>query len=137
MQNDLLLRMQSWLDAQPPQEGRTFDLMHPEVLISSAFQSLVLQERALRLGIDMREKQTGMYPVLFLRDNMYRVLAQEDDDFSRNIAGDTIENRMELLRCQVFEGSFHCEAKRCGFGCKEGGAGIRHNLLAGFVDKVA
>ncbi len=61
MQNDLLLRMQSWLDAQPPQDGRTFDLMHPEVLISSAFQSLVLQERALRLGIDMREKQKAYF----------------------------------------------------------------------------
>jgi len=61
MQNDLLLRMQSWLDAQPPQEGGTFDLMHPEVLISSALQTLVLQERALRLGIDMREKQKAYF----------------------------------------------------------------------------
>jgi hypothetical protein len=61
MQNDLLLRMQSWLDAQPPQEGRTFDLMHPEVLISSALQTLVLQERALRLGVDMREKQKAYF----------------------------------------------------------------------------
>lgn len=61
MQNDLLLRMQSWLDAQPPQKGRTFDLMHPEVLISSALQTLVLQERALRLGVDMREKQKAYF----------------------------------------------------------------------------
>jgi hypothetical protein len=57
--------MQSWLDAQPPQEGRTFDLMHPEVLISSALQTLVLQERALRLGVDMREKQRAYFKSYF------------------------------------------------------------------------
>jgi hypothetical protein len=41
-------------------------------------------------AIDLRERSTGISPILFIRDNMYRVLEEEDDDFSRNIAGDTI-----------------------------------------------
>jgi hypothetical protein len=41
-------------------------------------------------AIDLREKETGTYPVLFLRDGMYRALADLDQDFSRNIAGDTV-----------------------------------------------
>jgi hypothetical protein len=51
-------------------------------------------------AIDLREKETGTYPVLFLRDGMYRTLADLDPDFSRNIAGDTV--RLQWDRESLF-----------------------------------
>ena len=40
-----------------------------------------------RTAADYREKLFPFYPVLFIRDNMFRALAQLDDDFTRHIEG--------------------------------------------------
>jgi hypothetical protein len=37
-----------------------------------------------------RESKFPIYPVLFVRDNMFRALAHEDDDFTRHIEGHTL-----------------------------------------------
>ena len=37
-----------------------------------------------------RESRFPIYPVLFVRDNMFRALAHEDDDFTRHIEGHTL-----------------------------------------------
>jgi hypothetical protein len=39
-------------------------------------------------AVDLRDKATNTRAVVFLRDNIFRLLEQWDDDFSRNIAGD-------------------------------------------------
>lgn len=39
-------------------------------------------------AVDLRDKATNTRALVFLRDNIFRLLEQWDDDFSRNIAGD-------------------------------------------------
>jgi hypothetical protein len=43
-----------------------------------------------RTAADARERRFPLYPVLFIRDNMFRALAQLDDDFTRHIEGHTL-----------------------------------------------
>jgi hypothetical protein len=43
-----------------------------------------------RTVAEYREKRFLLYPVLFIRDNMFRALAQFDDDFTRHIEGHTL-----------------------------------------------
>jgi hypothetical protein len=43
-----------------------------------------------KTAADYREKQFPIYPILFVRDNMFRALAQLDDDFTRHIEGHTL-----------------------------------------------
>lgn len=43
-----------------------------------------------RAASDYREKRFPLYPGLFVRDNMFRALAQFDDDFTRHIEGHTL-----------------------------------------------
>lgn len=40
-----------------------------------------------RTAADYRERQFPIYPIIFIRDNMFRALAQFDDDFTRHIEG--------------------------------------------------
>ncbi|RYD63738.1 MAG: hypothetical protein EOP84_33380, partial [Verrucomicrobiaceae bacterium] len=42
-----------------------------------------------KLAADFRESQ-GIHCLLFIRDNMFRALAEFDDDYSRNIEGNTL-----------------------------------------------
>jgi hypothetical protein len=59
-----------------------------------------------RTVAEYREKRFPLYPVLFIRDNMFRALAQFDNDFTRHIEGHT-------LRLQWDEESlFHLIAAR-------------------------
>jgi hypothetical protein len=59
-----------------------------------------------KMAADYREKHFPFYPVLFIRDNMFRALAQFDDDFTRHIEGHS-------LRLQWDEESlFHLVAAR-------------------------
>lgn len=59
-----------------------------------------------KAAADHREKQYPLYLVMFVRDNMFRALAQMDDDFTRHIEGHT-------LRIQWSEDSlFHLVASR-------------------------
>ena len=46
---------------------------------------------------EFREKQFPFYQVLFIRDNMFRSLAQLDDDFTRHIEGHTLRLQWEEL----------------------------------------
>lgn len=39
---------------------------------------------------DLRDSQTGVYCILFIRDNIFRSLATVDPDFSRHIEGNTL-----------------------------------------------
>jgi hypothetical protein len=39
---------------------------------------------------DYREKKFPIYPIVFVRDNMFRALAQMDDDFTRHIEGHSL-----------------------------------------------
>jgi hypothetical protein len=43
-----------------------------------------------KMAADYREKRLFFYPVLFIRDNMFRALAQFDDDFTRHIEGHSL-----------------------------------------------
>lgn len=43
-----------------------------------------------RTAADYREKQIPFYPILFIRDNMFRAMAQFDDDFTRHIEGHSL-----------------------------------------------
>jgi hypothetical protein len=42
---------------------------------------------------DLRDHSTSVHVLVFLRDNVFRLLGEIDDDFSRNIAGDTLRLR--------------------------------------------
>jgi hypothetical protein len=59
-----------------------------------------------KIAADYREKQFPIYPILFVRDNMFRALAQLDDDFTRHIEGHTLR-----LQCDE-ESLFHLVAAR-------------------------
>lgn len=48
-----------------------------------------------RMAADFREKRLPFYPVVFIRDNMFRALAQFDDDFTRHIEGHTLRLQWE------------------------------------------
>jgi len=43
-----------------------------------------------KTAADYRERQFPIYPIIFVRDNMFRALAQFDDDFTRHIEGHTL-----------------------------------------------
>ncbi len=43
-----------------------------------------------RTASEYRERRFPFYPILFIRDNMIRALAQLDDDFTRHIEGHTL-----------------------------------------------
>ncbi len=43
-----------------------------------------------KTAADYRERRFPFYPVLFIRDNMFRALAQFDDDFTRHIEGHSL-----------------------------------------------
>jgi hypothetical protein len=43
-----------------------------------------------KTAADYREKQFPIYPLLFVRDNMFRALAQLDEDFTRHIEGHSL-----------------------------------------------
>lgn len=43
-----------------------------------------------RAASDSRDKRFPLYPILFIRDNMFRALAQFDDDFTRYIEGHSL-----------------------------------------------
>lgn len=43
-----------------------------------------------RSAAEARESNFPVYPVLFVRDNMFRALAHEDDDFTRHIEGHSL-----------------------------------------------
>ena len=43
-----------------------------------------------KTAADYRERHYPLYPVLFVRDNMFRALAHQDDDFTRYIEGHTL-----------------------------------------------
>ena len=59
-----------------------------------------------------REKHLPFYPILFIRDNMFRALAQLDDDFTRHIEGHS-------LRLHWDEGSlFHMVVARLRIALK-------------------
>ena len=45
--------------------------------------------------IDLRDKRTNVHGVIFLRDNVFRLLEDIDDDFSRNMAGDNLRLRWD------------------------------------------
>jgi hypothetical protein len=59
-----------------------------------------------RTAADYREKHFPFYPVLFIRDNMLRALAQYDDDFTRHIEGHMLRLRWDE------ESLFHLVAAR-------------------------
>jgi energy-coupling factor transporter ATP-binding protein EcfA2 len=44
----------------------------------------------VKTAAECRERNFPIYPVLFIRDNMFRALAHQDDDFSRHIEGQTL-----------------------------------------------
>jgi len=56
----------------------------PEVVPVSILGGLV------RTAAEYREKQLPFYPVVFIRDNMFRALAQLDEDFTRHIEGHSL-----------------------------------------------
>jgi hypothetical protein len=41
-------------------------------------------------SIELNKRSARVRPVIFLRDNIYRALAKEDPDYSRNIEGQVI-----------------------------------------------
>jgi hypothetical protein len=43
-----------------------------------------------KTAAEYREKRFPFYPVIFIRDNMFRALAQFDDDFTRHIEGHSL-----------------------------------------------
>lgn len=45
--------------------------------------------------IDLRDKRTNVHGLIFLRDNVFRLLEEIDDDFSRNMAGDNLRLRWD------------------------------------------
>lgn len=44
----------------------------------------------VRCASEYRERKIGIYPILFVRDNMFRALSQMDDDFTRHIEGPSL-----------------------------------------------
>lgn len=47
------------------------------------------------MAADYREKRLPFYPIMFIRDNMFRALAQFDDDFTRHIEGHSLRLQWE------------------------------------------
>lgn len=60
----------------------------------------------VRAAADYREKQFPLYAIIFIRDNMFRALAQLDDDFTRHIEGHSLRLRWDE------ESLFHFVAQR-------------------------
>lgn len=68
--------------------------------VPDAISTAVLGGLALAAA-DLTDHQVGIYPVLFVRDNMFRSLAQLDNDFTRHIEGHTLRlhwDETSLLR---------------------------------------
>ena len=69
-------------------------------------KSIAIMGGLTKAVADYRERKFPVYPVLFIRDNMFRALAQLDDDFTRHIEAHS-------LRLQWDENSlFHLIAAR-------------------------
>ena len=78
-----------------------------EILNNSKFQAIVIYDGldegwipdmistavvgGLAIAVaDLTDAKTGIYAILFVRDNMFRLLASTDEDFSRHIEGATL-----------------------------------------------
>lgn len=56
----------------------------PDVVSTAVLGGLALT------AADLTDSRVGIYPILFIRDNMFRSLAQLDTDFTRHIEGHTL-----------------------------------------------
>jgi hypothetical protein len=78
--DDLVKRLQDYLDCRPWAAGRTFDPTHPECLIAQAKDRIEELEAALRWMIDIKVDETNAEDcVKFMQEEARHALGEKKD----------------------------------------------------------